>query len=518
MVSRRLGLLTRAALLLVASGASVACSSSPVSESPAETASALREGVQGIVCSHFRRYGSPDQPQFDDAEQCAPFGSDLAPLYDFAKEQSIAQGRLRWQFAIATPVLSFDVRTEPWWTFDDDASVTQFVAEQDRLINFLAAKTTVGPPDLNADTIDRSGAVALQALYDALATGVERLERQSRSVRRQRRAVANNVDDGLAALRAHLLGRAVDPSRRDAVLARASAETIRRQLDALLPSALALPPTLQSSVVAFTTLRDQTPASNDKIRALVEKGSSAALTEIAAVEQSVRDWSAREISLCDSVSREARAASVEARTLASDVHSAAASFGAVRAQGIDVPPLSENVAGATDAMATWAELRKADVRALAQDIVSGLFERKEALLQAATDDATRDTFVKTRLLKASQLFTEEQTRRSEELLRLPPRTMRLKAPLLAEKLDAAIAYAQLRTTCDGSPLDAVAWRFAGCQILVRNANEHRAALASTERGNAPPRRRRGGAGAGTGALARGGFDHPSCRRERRAAP
>jgi hypothetical protein len=144
--------------------------------------------------------------------------------------------------------------------------------------------------------------------------------------------------------------------------------------------------------------------------------------------------------------------------------------------GAALPDMTSGALRSLNAMLGYLQQRVSRSDATATSLLRGLAMRRQALMMLAADQATRDAFARSRLVRASATFSDTARTRGEALSKTPPASSILKLPYLAARHDQLRALLQLQPLCDAS---SSSWREAGCAALREQFNAAEAYLRTT---------------------------------------
>jgi len=144
------------------------------------------------------------------------------------------------------------------------------------------------------------------------------------------------------------------------------------------------------------------------------------------------------------------------------------------------PRLSVVAQRSLSGITAYCEQRRTQTNSLVSHLLRGIEARRDALVAAAADAATRTTFKQNAHLKASAAFLDEATLRNNEISKVPPRTAKYGFALWAEKYDQYISVLELEPLCGAQNNPArPSWRDTGCISFRRSFSRARTYTTST---------------------------------------
>jgi hypothetical protein len=129
-------------------------------------------------------------------------------------------------------------------------------------------------------------------------------------------------------------------------------------------------------------------------------------------------------------------------------------------------------------MAAYAQARDAEMSRAVADLIRGCGERRQALIIARANEATRKAFASAAFLAESTKFLDQANQRIAKLLGAWPKSSRLKLPLYSDQHDEFVSFLQLESTCQQVSSTSSTWMQTGCNAYSVNFDRARSFLSS----------------------------------------
>jgi hypothetical protein len=236
-----------------------------------------------------------------------------------------------------------------------------------------------------------------------------------------------------------------------------------------------LAPRFTQITTDFKALKATEAAVMTELNAISSAASAASVSELPAVELRVK-------TLFETETARLSTFSIEAVRLRSEASVARAHFERLierdraffEATGVRVPEIADAATRSLGNMASYCDLRRDAFATAASRLLEGIRARREALVSQNVSQATRETIEQGAMLKASQEFLDQATAHALVESTLPPKSERLKLPLLSEKYDRLQQIIQLEESCAVANQAPTSWMQAGCISLARTIGKARA--------------------------------------------
>ncbi|WP_437746112.1 hypothetical protein WMF39_14535 [Sorangium sp. So ce1504] len=217
------------------------------------------------------------------------------------------------------------------------------------------------------------------------------------------------------------------------------------------------------AAASFAAYRATEAAETTAYAALSAQASRSAIEGLDGVEQAV-------LAAARDASRAPNELAAEVMTLSAELQAFAVSFEEAIAphkevlatHGAVVPDMTSGALRSLSAMLGYAQRRVARSDATATALLGGIALRRQALVALEADDGAREASARSRIRRASEVFSEGARARVAALSAAPPVSERLGLPLLAERCGELVALVQMRPLCEAA---SSLWREAGCAAL-----------------------------------------------------
>lgn len=389
-------------------------------------------------------------------EACQPLQSDPKSLWN--KIRNDLENRSRpWINKSSDPEMmdgeiTLRFRFAPGSEPDSVEELEELFAQQDRIIDFIGKQKDPGT----------SRAATREEYLRVLQGLIESLDDQSEGLREKSQQHINTM-------RQRLLALGTDDEQIALVTEVSELADLEALFDATELSLSSLTTPAAEAIQGFSSLKARQATLSRKALDLSKRASKTTAATLPALQTELTNWSNTESEPAADLMLDASRVVGQLGSTYRDFDARIERFEAVLSAGSITKPKFGDLAQTTHSgIASYAMAWEAFVGETFEQLQRGLKLRSEALQQAAADEATRVTFAKTQHLQAATDFLNEANQRSSQLLALPPKTVSLKAMVLAGKLDEVSALLELEPLCVAEKLAVESWRESGCVALRRD--------------------------------------------------
>jgi hypothetical protein len=213
----------------------------------------------------------------------------------------------------------------------------------------------------------------------------------------------------------------------------------------------------------YQTYRSNEGTAVDKIAAIAQAAADADLSSIAKLKQQLRDLSANESQLPGQLVIDTARLSSELTSVQMQYDRRLApllSF--MKDKGFAKPDETSVALHSLAEMYAYCLAREDRIRQALVAVNDGLNRRTQGLLAQATDQATRDTLVKTAQLQSSSAYVGDVNATLGSLWKTLPQSTKLKLYYLSDKADEMTAFLQREGLCSGTVPD---YMQTGCKLM-----------------------------------------------------
>jgi hypothetical protein len=238
---------------------------------------------------------------------------------------------------------------------------------------------------------------------------------------------------------------------------------IKAYTDEYVKASTALATDFQSLTVQYRAYRATESSSFDAINKIAQTAKDADLTTIAALKQQLGQLSSSE-------SLQPEQIVLDTGRLSSELTQVQAHYDKglepliqfMKDKSFKKPDETTVALHSLSEMYAYCLGREGQITQAILRVYDGLNRRTQGLLAQATDQATRDTMVKTAQLRSSSAYIADVNTTRDSLWKTLPQSTKLKLSYLSDKFDEMTAFLQRETLCTGTVPD---YMQTGCNLM-----------------------------------------------------
>ncbi len=441
-------------LALVCSAPACTAEENPEPPATGEVHAALDESAHVQLCGDW--WNPFSDPKRWQQEFCGPLSTDLED------SRVAAFDKVQERFDVVVGYIRSVVRISPKLPFPSPETMRAVEAVNEGIFSWFAA--TEGRYN------DYERYVSAEAARDELSGILSNYRWRGQRLRKDKAAA-------LEATRSTIVAGKLDGPSAEIAALHGAVDDLASQLRTGTRDVAALEERVTAAASRVSALRGQELALFNKASEFVSRASASNLAGLPAIQQELEQWYEGATAQIDELIGEAGVTASDVGWTMSPLKEAFAARATFFASnGLTAPKVESKSAAALSRASAYGVRLRTWVDDVHAALSAGLTARKEALIAAAADQKTRDTFARNTQLKASELFTREANRLVSEASAAFPKTPHLAAPLLSEKVATLTTFLQLEPLCSTESTPTESFRQTGCVALQRQFSRAKSTL------------------------------------------